>query len=247
MLDWNRGKTLKSYNRKYSRMHCAQCGVNIAAEDHYCFACGARTLVNYDLRDENNFIEYYFKRFQVWVDISSVNIHYKMKMSWRTLKRHLKVLGLNKSHSTASAAVVKQIIEREIEGPSMLRGYWNMWNKLRTTYNIIAPRDSVMEILREADPLRSNERRSRNLERRCYHSNGPNETWHVDGYGKLKPYGFPIHGCIDDFSRKIIWLKVCRTNNNPKFSASFYMQTVQHLIYCPSKVQTDCGTENGIL
>ena len=31
-------------------MHCAQCGINIAAVDHYCFACGARKLVNYDLR-----------------------------------------------------------------------------------------------------------------------------------------------------------------------------------------------------
>ena len=122
-------------------------------------------------------------------------------MSLRTLKRRLKVLGLNKSHATAPAAVTKQIIEREIEGPSTLRGYRSMWNKLRTTYNIIAPRDSVMEILREADPLRSNERRSRNLERRCYHSNGPNETWHVDGYDKLKLYEFPIHGCIDGFSR----------------------------------------------
>ena len=46
-------------------MHCAQCGINIAAEDHYCLACGARKLVGYDLRDENDFIEYYFKRFQV--------------------------------------------------------------------------------------------------------------------------------------------------------------------------------------
>ena len=58
-------------------------------------------------------------------------------MSLRTLKRRLKVLGLNKSHTTAPAAVIKQIIEREIEGPSMLRGYRSMWNKLRTTYNII--------------------------------------------------------------------------------------------------------------
>ena len=58
-------------------------------------------------------------------------------MSLRTLKRRLKVLGLNKSHATTSAAVIKQIIEREIEGPSMLRGYRSMWNKLRTTYNII--------------------------------------------------------------------------------------------------------------
>ena len=21
--------------------------------------------------------------------------------------------------------------------------------------------------------------------------------WHLDGYDKLKPYGFAIHGCID--------------------------------------------------
>ena len=107
----------------------------------------------------------------------------------------------------------------------MLRGYRSMWNKLRTTYNIIVPRDSVMEILRELDPLRSNERRSRKLEaiRVSY-------TWM---YRWLLP--------------KIIWLKVCRTNNHPKIPARFYIQTVQHFKYCPSKVQTDCVTENGIL
>ena len=169
-------------------MHCAPCGINIAVEDHYCFVYGARKLVNYDLRDENDFIEYYFKRGFRYVSILiQLDIHHKIKMSLCTLKRRLKVLGLNKSHATAPAAVIKQIIGREIEGPSMLRGYRSMWNKLRTTYNIITPRDSVMEILREADPLRSNERRSRNLKRRCYSSNGPNETWYVDGYGKLKP------------------------------------------------------------
>ena len=158
-------------------MHCAQCGINIVVEVHYCFAYGARKLANYDLRDENDFIEYYFKRgFRYESILVQLNIHHKLKMSLRTLKRRLEVLGLNKSHVTASTAVIKQIIEREIEGPPMLRGYRSMWNKLRTTYNIIAPRDSIMEILREVDPLRSNERRSRNLERRYYHSNGPNKT-----------------------------------------------------------------------
>ena len=157
-------------------MHSAPCGINIAVEDHYSFAYGARKLVNYDLRDENDFIEYYFKRGFRYVSILiQLDIHHKIKMSLCTLKRRLKVLGLNKSHATAPAAVIRQIIERDIE------------NKLRTTYNIITPRDGVMEILREADPLRSSERRSRNLERRCYSSNGPNETWHVDGYDKLKP------------------------------------------------------------
>ena len=97
-------------------MHCAQYGINIAVEDHYCFACGARKLVNYDLRDENDFIEYYFKRgFRYESILVRLNIHHKLKMSLRTLKKRLKVLGLNKSHVTASAAVIKHIIEREIE------------------------------------------------------------------------------------------------------------------------------------
>ena len=26
---------------------------------------------------------------------------------------------------------------------------------------------------------------------------GPDFCWHIDGYDKLKPYGFAIHGCID--------------------------------------------------
>ena len=94
-----------------------------------------------------------------------------------------------------------------------------------------------MEILREVDPFRSNERPSRNLERRHYYSNSPNETWHFDGYIKL---WIPIHGCIDAFSQKIIWLNVCRTNAN-------FIQSVQYLKFCPYKVQTDFGTENEIL
>ena len=82
-----------------------------------------------DLRDDNDFIEYYFKR-GFRYDSILVDVHHKIKMSLRTLKRRLKELGLNKSHAAASAAVIKQIIEREIEGPSMLRGYRSMWNKL---------------------------------------------------------------------------------------------------------------------
>lgn len=26
---------------------------------------------------------------------------------------------------------------------------------------------------------------------------GPDFVWHLDGYDKLKPYGFAFHGCID--------------------------------------------------
>ena len=83
-------------------MHCPQFSNNIAVEDHHCFACEARKLVNYDLRDENNFIEYYFKRGLRHESILvRLDIHHKIKMNLLTLERRLKVLGLNKRHATA--------------------------------------------------------------------------------------------------------------------------------------------------
>ena len=29
---------------------------------------------------------------------------------------------------------------------------------------------------------------------------GPNYAWHMDGYTKLTPFGFHIHGCVDGYS-----------------------------------------------
>lgn len=35
-------------------------------------------------------------------------------------------------------------------------------------------------------------------------SSDPNFSWHIDGYDKLKPFVFSVHGCVDGFSRRII-------------------------------------------
>ena len=69
----------------------------------------------------------------------------------------------------------------------------------------------------------------------------------MDGYDKLKPWGFPIHGAIDGFSRKIIWLNVTRSNNSPDNIAQFYLQAVKDLEGCPVEMVTDLGTENGLV
>ena len=57
------------------------------------------------------------------------------------------------------------------------------------------------------------EGRTARLRRRAYRNNGPNDTWHCDGYDKLKPFGFPIHACIDGWSRKVLWLYVTRNSD----------------------------------
>ncbi|CAG8785481.1 17044_t:CDS:2 [Gigaspora margarita] len=40
------------------------------------------------------------------------------------------------------------------------------------------------------------------------HIPGPNFMWSVDGYDKLRQWGFYIHGAVDAYSRYIIWLEV---------------------------------------
>ena len=62
---------------------------------------------------------------------------------------------------------------------------------------------------------------------------------------QVKPYGFPVHGCINGWSRKVLWLKITRSNNSPDAIASFYLECVRHQNGCPVRLITDKGTENG--
>lgn len=72
-----------------------------------------------------------------------------------------------------------------------------------------------MKLLKAADPIGNENRKYHKLKRREYRSKvretvcalfcdslssiyqGPNFCWHMDGYDKLKPFGFAVHGCID--------------------------------------------------
>ena len=67
------------------------------------------------------------------------------------------------------------------------------------------------------------------------------------GYDKLKPFGFPIHGAVDGYSRKVLWLEVVKSNNSPTVPAQLYLGIVRHLKGCPVLLRTDCGTENGTM
>lgn len=49
-------------------------------------------------------------------------------------------------------------------------------------------------------------RQPKQLKRRLYAAVEPNYLLHIDDYDKLKPYGFAVHGAIDGYSIKILWL-----------------------------------------
>lgn len=85
------------------------------------------------------------------------------------------------------------------------------------------------------------------MRRRIYGNKGPNFVWHVDGNDKLKRFGIAIHGCIDGYSRHLIWLKAGRTNNDPLVIANYYLAAVEDVGGCPAKIRADKGTENTVI
>ena len=166
--------------------------------------------------------------------------------------RQIKYLINHKYHlrrrvPQSSRRDIERAINLELDGPGSLMGYRAMTRCLRTKYKLKVSRDTVMNILKERDPIGTKERKARKLRRRVYRCPGPNHTWHIDGYDKLTPFGFGINGCIDGYSRRILFLRVSYSNHDPSLIAGYYMNCVEQLKGCPKRLWTDCGTENGIV
>lgn len=137
-----------------------------------------------------------------------------------------------------------QFIKNELNGSGYLHGY--RWIHLRCLQaGFTVKQEMIRILLKILDPHGVSIRKRRRLRRRQYHSNGPNFIWHIDSYDKLKPYGIGINGCIDGFSRKIIWVRASPTTNNPRVIAGFYLEAVKELKGCPLTVRSDMRTENG--
>jgi len=93
-------------------------------------------------------------------------------MSTRTLKRKLKTYDLQKRRNDTPEEVIRQLIERETQGPGALRGYRSLWHHLRMSYGMNIKRDVVMQLLKEIDPEGNIQRRRNRLVRRRYISAG---------------------------------------------------------------------------
>ena len=101
--------------------------------------------------------------------------------------------------------------------------------------------------MRSLDPEDVTARSRHRLYRRVYNSRGPIYGWHIDGYDKIKPYGFAIHGAIDGYSRKILWLKVLASNNNPKMIGTLYLNYVSQSKVTSRLVRSNRGSENVVI
>lgn len=165
-------------------------------------------------------------------------------MSLRQLKRILRRLGCRRRRAQSSLDDIIEAVEKELMGSGSLLGYRAMHRRLLNQYGLITSREVVRQVLKIFDPEGVEHRSKHRLRRRVYRSKGPNYLWHIDGYDKLKPYGFCVHGAIDGFSRRILWLEVSSSNNNPRLIANYYLECVRSLGATARIIRADRGTEN---
>ena len=154
-----------------------------------------------------------------------------IEMSVRTLKSRFSSLGLRRKDAELNEGEVRQRMQQEVDRPGCLSGYRSMWHTLRREGYAI-PRHLVHRLLKEMDPDGCEMRRRHRLQRRAYVNLGPpNYCWHIDGYDKLKPYGFPIHAIIIALVEgcKVEWQpcgcgKIILGNGNRKWRVSYQSQ-----------------------
>ena len=61
---------------------------------------------------------------------------------------------------------------------------------------------------------------------------------------KLDPVGVDaMHGCIDGYSRRVLWLNVLRSNKDPKEVCNLFINYLTVMKGVPRKIVADRGTE----
>ena len=112
---------------------------------------------------------------------------------------------------------------------------------------MVVRKHNVRLLVKELDPKGIMLKNRRRLRRRKYSNSGSSCTWHIDGYDKLKYYGFSIHECIGGFSREILWLYVGASNKDLNVIAKLCLDMVFEFGGELRYISIDDGTVHSII
>ncbi|XP_039657021.1 uncharacterized protein LOC120559393 [Perca fluviatilis] len=162
-------------------------------------------------------------------------------ISRQTLYRHREQLEIGPLTYTEMSDEVLTDITREILQTTPNAGERYVLGGLRSR-NIRIQRWRVRRCLQHLDPVGRAYRQRRAIRRRIYNVQTPNQLWHIDGNHKLVRWRMVFHGCVDGFSRTIIYLQ-CLNNNRASSVLELFCTGVQSF-GLPLRIRCDHGMEN---
>ena len=166
-----------------------------------------------------------------------------LMISRTTLWRRAQELGIATQHTTSASISDEQLdaVVRMIYLESPNNGIVMVWGQLKSL-NIFVPRRRVRESLLRVCQIAVQNRSSYTVSRRVYHVPSSNALWHIDGLHCLVRWRIVVHGCIDGYSRKVIYLHASDNNRANTVLKLFLDSTTEH--GWPSRVRSDKGGEN---
>lgn len=111
-----------------------------------------------------------------------------------------------------------------MKGHLLSRGYRLQQHRIRESIRRVDPRGSMLCRLQVTN-------------RQVYCVPSPRSLYHIDGNHKLIWWWFVIHGCIDGYSRRIIYLQ-CSGNNRSQTVLDDFVDGVRRL-GLPKRVRAD--------
>lgn len=189
---------------------------------------------------------YYHAGYTVREIIGFLVTRHGIAIGERQVHRILREKQLKRRENQSSLEEIVRALLHELAGSSRNMGYRLMRRRLLTDHDIIASSETVRLALSVLDAEGVLARSRRCLHRRAYSNKGPNFAIHMDGWDKLKPFGISIHGAVDGYSRRVLWLRACNSNKNPQYVARFYLDYVKEINGVPMIIYADRGTENSI-
>jgi len=170
-----------------------------------------------------------------WVKIATL-----LGISSKTLQRRRKDFSSNiECYSKINDLDLDVIVRETIDGNP------NVGERMITGYlaarGIQIQRERIRKSIKRVDPNRSKLNKKK-IYRRSYNVISPNALWHLDGNHKLIRWRFVIHGCLDGFSRSVVFLK-CAVNNRSDTVLDSFVKALDRF-RTPLRIRTDHGTEN---
>ncbi|XP_029978761.1 uncharacterized protein LOC115411007 [Sphaeramia orbicularis] len=162
-------------------------------------------------------------------------------ISRRTLYRHRQILGVEPLQFSVLSNQELDTIVSDILHNTPNAGETYVMGSLRSR-GLRVQRWRLRLSLHHVDPIGRSFRRRHAIHRRVYSVQAPNQLWHFDGNHKLVRWRMVFHGCVDGFSRTIIYLR-CLSNNRASSVLSLFLEGIANF-GLPLRVRCDHGMEN---